>query len=134
MPKALFGIQITGLKEAMKNLDKFSRSGLKTALVAGLEKSSDFVLTTLKGNTPVDTGNLRESMEKRVNPSNLTAFIGPNLNKAHYAPFVELGHHTRSGSFVPGQHFIQLTGLETARGVVDIFRQAINIQLNRDIG
>lgn len=127
-------IKVKGLEKAIRDLNKFSTKGLQTALLAALNKSADLTLRTLRGNTPVDTGNLKSSEEKVIDRRDLKAAVGPNLNIAPYAPFVELGHHTRSGSFVAGQFFIQKTALEVAGPVIEIFRQAINIQLLKDFG
>ena len=46
---------------------------------------------------PVDTGNLRRSIDSVV-PDDRTAVIGSNVK---YAPFVELGHHQQPGRYVP---------------------------------
>lgn len=50
------------------------------------------------GNTPVDTGELRESLSYQGNQVGYSKY---------YAPFVELGHTTRGGGFVNGQFFLQ---------------------------
>ena len=52
---------------------------------------------------PVDTGRLRNSItHQRYDES--TEIIGTNVE---YAPHIELGHHTRSGSFVTGKPFLR---------------------------
>lgn len=52
---------------------------------------------------PVDTGNLRNSITHQQYDDN-TEVIGTNVE---YAPYVELGHHTKSGSFVPGKPYLR---------------------------
>lgn len=59
--------------------------------------------TYAKRECPVDTGNLRNSITHQQYDEN-TEVIGTNVE---YAPFVELGHHTRSGSYVTGKPFIR---------------------------
>jgi hypothetical protein len=49
---------------------------------------------------PVLTGALRNSIGSEVSPNTARLFV-----EAEYAPYVNFGHHTRSGSFVPPQPF-----------------------------
>ena len=52
---------------------------------------------------PVDTGRLRNSITHQQYDEN-TEVIGSNVE---YAPHVELGHHTKSGTMVAGQPFLR---------------------------
>lgn len=52
---------------------------------------------------PVDTGNLRNSITHQQMSAN-TEMIGSNVE---YAPYVELGHHTTSGTYVAGKPFLR---------------------------
>ena len=52
---------------------------------------------------PVDTGNLRNSITHRQKDEN-TEVIGTTVE---YAPFVELGHHTPSGSKVAARPYLR---------------------------
>lgn len=52
---------------------------------------------------PVDTGNLRNSITHKQLDEN-TEVIGSNVE---YAPYVELGHHTRSGSMVKAKPYLR---------------------------
>lgn len=56
-----------------------------------------------KRNCPVDTGNLRNSITHQQEDEN-TELIGTNVE---YAPYVELGHHTKSGSFVDAKPYLR---------------------------
>ena len=49
-------------------------------------------------------GRLKNSIT-HVQYDDHTEAIGSNVE---YAPYVELGHHTVSGSFVPGKHFLRM--------------------------
>ena len=51
---------------------------------------------------PVDTGNLRNSITHRQVDAQTEA-VGTNVE---YAPYVEFGHHTTSGSFVAPRAFL----------------------------
>lgn len=66
------------------------------------------------GGTPVDTGELRESLV--VNPNEMTMGY-----TAAYAPHVEYGHRTVNGGFVQGQRFLQ-ANVEAQR---EIYREDV---------
>lgn len=51
---------------------------------------------------PVDTGRLKNSIANTHDSD--TAYIGTNVE---YAPYVEMGHHTPSGKFVPPQPYLK---------------------------
>jgi len=57
-------ITVKGLDELIKQLNAVD---LERALTEGLEESAEYTLDKLKQNTPVDTGNLRDSNEKKIN-------------------------------------------------------------------
>lgn len=122
-------IEVRGFNETIRNLGLIADKRIPFALEAALQKSSQYVLRELKRNTPVDTGNLKDSNRASVQSKALTALVGPDENIAPYARWVEFGHHTRSGSFVKGQFYIMKTALETAKGVNEIFNDAIKIAL-----
>ena len=72
---------------------------------------------------PVDTGNLRNSITHQQYDEN-TEVIGTNVE---YAPYVELGHHTASGSFVAGRPYLR----PAAEGHVAEYRAVIqNVMKN----
>jgi len=117
-----FTIRITGLDKAVKSLSTLDRIKIPLAIKGALETSSRFVLRTLIENTPVDTGNLALS-ENIMSEGSSKVMIGPDTEQADYAYYVEYGHHTVNGGWVPGQHFIQKTAIETREGVTQIFNQ-----------
>lgn len=57
----------------------------------------------VNGETPVDTGELRQSAGLDVEGDD-RAVMGYSKD---YAPHVEFGHRTRGGGYVPGQHYLQ---------------------------
>ena len=121
-------LKIRGLDRTIKNLVDLDKIKIPKAIEKGLDAASEFVLTSLNANTPVDSGVLKGSNEI-VEISNESRAIGPNLTIADYAPHVEYGHHTRSGSFVEGQFYIQKTSIETRNQVQSIFDTVFNIIL-----
>lgn len=116
-----------GIKEAIRHLESYSQAALDEALEQALDLGADFTYLVLIGNTPVDKGLLRKS--ERVEKQKLIRRIGPDVNIAPYAVPVEYGHHTRSGSFVPGQFFVEKTALETAKPVANLMLNFIQSKI-----
>ena len=74
---------------------------LEAATARVIEESARRIEANTKLRSPVDTGNLRASYQpKPLNGQKTRWLISTNVE---YAPPVEYGHHTRSGSFVPAQ-------------------------------
>lgn len=67
-------------KEILKAIEK--------AEERALEGIGEFVVTEAKVRTPVDSGNLRGSMDKKVDTGNKSVSIGTNVE---YSIFVEKG-------------------------------------------
>lgn len=124
-------IRIVGLESILSKFGEMATKSVPDAITNGLLKSADYVLTQLKSNTPVDTGNLRESEYIDTTAiQNNQVVIGPNIEMARYAPFVEYGHHTRSGSWVPGQFFVMRTAVETQPQISEIFARELSNKLS----
>lgn len=68
---------------------------LKKAFDRALEKVGLTAERYAKALTPVDTGNLRNSVTHTVDSGNKATYIGTNVD---YAPFIELGHHSYPGA------------------------------------
>ena len=66
---------------------------------------------------PVDTGRLKNSITHMQENEN-TEVIGTNVE---YAPYVEMGHHTASGSYVAPQPFLEPAVMEH----VDEYKQMV---------
>ena len=114
-------IKLTGVDEIVQ---KLKGNKILDSLAVGVDRSSKYIQKEMKINTPVDTGNLRDS-EYIERIGNLSAFIGPDLKKAHYAIYVELGHHTVNGSWVPGQFYVERTAVESRLPVKSIFSKIL---------
>lgn len=119
-------ITITGLDDVRKKLDKFARKDLNDTLRRTVNNTSHFALEVMRDNTPVDTGNLKASEGIKFEAGGFKAFVGPDLKKAHYAPYVEYGfRHWISGKFIPGQHYVELTKFYAEPQIKKIFGDAI---------
>lgn len=58
------------------------------AICDALEKACNGVIKGAKERCPVDTGHLRNSIEKDIDEKNTTGYVGTNVP---YAPYVEVG-------------------------------------------
>lgn len=122
----LISVEMSGMAALQEKLTSISETRLNRAIQDGIKASASLVLGTMQENTPVDTGNLKASEEILLENLGTRAFIGPNMGKAHYAPFVEYGfHHWISGKFIPGQHYVETTAISTASAVRQIVREAV---------
>ena len=91
------------------NLDKVL-SALDSALTAGLVKIGAAAQGYAKGNTPVRTGTLRDSIGVEVKKDEKAAYIGTMVQKfpqKPYGQYVELGARGR-----PGVHMLQRAASE----------------------
>lgn len=120
-------IKIDGLKQVLNDFKDLAPKILDAA-ESGLDESARLALEVMRRNTPVDTGNLRAS-EKVKEKAPLRRVIGPDLEKASYGVYVELGHATRGGSFIPGQFYIERTSIE----IRPIVKQIINKYISNAI-
>ncbi|WP_461244461.1 HK97 gp10 family phage protein [Secundilactobacillus muriivasis] len=83
---------------------KANPAQLKAELQTSLKRVGVQAQRTVKGRTPVDTGNLRRGW----NVANAGVMAIELYNNVEYAPFVENGHRTRGGGgWVPGQFFLR---------------------------
>ena len=78
-------------------------NGMEKAKATALEIIGGKAESYAKELCPVDTGNLRNSITHQQMDEN-TEVIGTSVE---YAPYVELGHHTSSGSYVPPKPYLR---------------------------
>ena len=98
--------EINLIVKKLKSLEFKYSAEIKTKRV--LKKASRIVVDKLKDNTPVDTGELKKSMEfLPLNKSKSSVFVGPNYRKGgSHAHLVEYGHLTKNGKRIEGNPFI----------------------------
>ncbi len=89
--------ELTGFDELEKKLDEIAKQG-QQKLNKFVMQEAELLKGDAAGNTPTDTGNLKESWE-RTSVVNGTCVI---YNNTEYAAHVEYGHRvrTRSGKWV----------------------------------
>jgi len=76
---------ISRLAEALRRTAEQSQQTTQQVLI----QASNQILAEMEARVPVDTGNLRRSLGVRVH--NDRVIIGPNVNQAPYAGYVEFG-------------------------------------------
>ena len=82
------GIEINGIAQLMKKLDKISSTATTEAVMKGVEKGCLRVEKDAKLKSPVDTGILRASITHKLEPSTLSATVGSTIE---YAAIQEFG-------------------------------------------
>ncbi len=82
--------------DVQAEMKKLQRSVNRDIQSAGL-----MCLSLAQDACPVDSGNLKASLH--YERGDMTCSVGTAVK---YAPYVELGHHTHSGSWVPAQPFL----------------------------
>ncbi len=100
-------LKIVGNEALIKGLDgaakKITHAAYNELMIAAYG-----CLTDAQDACPVDRGDLRDSGEVIEYPESAllaeVQFTGDD--ERDYALFVELGHHTKDGSFVPAQPFL----------------------------
>ena len=73
---------------------KATNEAIYDALQTIGDKAADYAAAL----APVQTGNLKGSMESEVNQQEKAVYIGTAVE---YAPYVEFGHHQEVGRYVP---------------------------------
>lgn len=90
MSKGFF-VNVEGMAELRKRLEQLAAEVQAGARKAIQETAKD-AREEMKRRVPVDTGELRRNITSRVQPSRLTAEIGPRRGvRVHYAYWVEFG-------------------------------------------
>ena len=117
---------------------------LKPSLQKGLQATGEQAVSFIQGNAPrrsgfmadnvYCSGPLQSTYGAGGSPSNDDAYLLPEVSPpndmtaivgaaANYSIFVDMGHHTRSGSFVPANPFFD-RGVEQTRGVFETIMAA----------
>jgi hypothetical protein len=90
----------------------------RAAIVAAINKAAFDTEAAAKLASPVDTGFMKNSIT--AVPGELESHVSVG---ARYAWYVELGHHTHSGSFVPPQPFLFPAFVKNARVLKDVLKR-----------
>jgi hypothetical protein len=106
-------LSILGLAEVVSKLTSIE-ARLDEKTQAAMDRVAPKVKSMAKSLAAVDTGLMRDSTDTRDLPD------GPGFDlfcDVDYAVYVELGHHTRSGSFVAARPFLEPT-IPYGRGLI----------------
>lgn len=125
-------ISVTGLEDIRKQLDTVQKKSLNDELRSLIKETAKIALAEMKSNTPVKTGNLRGSEDITYEAGGFRAFVGPNMSKAPYAPYMEYGfHHWISGKFIPGRHYVEKTAIFMQPIVKQMAAKAIETAISK---
>lgn len=93
-------VELEGLDQLMKTLEGLSgEEAAEATMMDGLTKAGNMIQETAKSNCPVDTGQLRNSIE--VSKTEHAVLVGTNVE---YAPYVEYGTGRRGDPTVAHRH------------------------------
>lgn len=90
MGNMTFEIKVDNTDAIIKATDEAIYDALKTIG----DKAADYAAAL----APVDTSNLKNSMDSEVDISEKAVYVGTEVE---YAPYVEFGHHQEVGRYVP---------------------------------
>ncbi len=88
-----------------------ARKAIEDAAHATVDRVAVFIARRAKERCPVDTGHMRSQVyiEPSQSPTSRRVVVS-----TYYAGFVEFGHATHSGGFVPPQPFLRLAVQDAA--------------------
>jgi HK97 gp10 family phage protein len=124
-------VKIKGINELIKKLG-VARADLDPVIISTTTRVGKHALTVLRSNTPVDTGNLKDSMTLELKGKSFV--LGPNEEQAPYAKFVEFGHHSRAGNWIPGKWFTKKTLTQIKPYNAEQFQKAIMSWIRKHFG
>lgn len=122
-----------GAKFDYKEFERFAQKfkaqapKVKDSLKTAIKQGGEAFKSAVKGNTPVDSGDLRGAWAL----GKQTATSIDVDNNMEYASYVEEGHRTRGGGgYVPGQFFMKKTvdshGSKFTQTVGDKFKEEVS--------
>jgi hypothetical protein len=95
---------------------------------------ADDILKQLKARTPVDTGRMRDSWKIGTVHVGSNGVIAELMNGADYSSFVEYGHKTRGGGWVPGKQIMTATAQEMSGYIHEYLQAALDAHLREVFG
>lgn len=116
-----------GLKyEINLNSEKIKKLLIDEGVKAGIQRASNRIaaeiLADAKENTPVRTATLKRGWKISQPPKTEGNVTTTEVaNTVEYASYVEEGHKTRNGGFVPGRHMFKTAVNRTHNRVQKIF-------------
>ena len=111
-----------GLEEFQKKIDMLNRSGIDDICVEASKALAARLLALVIPRTPVGVypagsgkqgGTLRRGWGGRAQNFDVRKeghnYVVEIINPTEYASYVEFGHRTRNGGWVPGQYFLTIS-------------------------
>lgn len=118
--RGLTDADVDGLIEIRANNTEAIQAAVKSAIAKGLEMIGLVAEGYAKGDTPVDTGRLRNSITHIVSGDD--AYIGTNVEYAPYVEFNEDLSHPNGGK----AHFLRDAAANHASEYAQIMRDALS--------
>lgn len=97
-------IDLSDFKEFQQRVSELDKSEVDEFCETEAKNIAEKLLELATAATPVDTGFLRRGWTIEAGSSSNSVKV---VNGVFYAPYVEFGHRTRSGTFVEGRHFLE---------------------------
>ncbi|GBF01697.1 HK97 gp10 family phage protein [Lactiplantibacillus paraplantarum] len=104
---------------------------LKSQLEESVKRVGAQILKGVKAKTPVDTGTLRRGWELKGPTVSASVITLTALNNIEYAQYIEMGHRTRGGGWVPGQHMLMKTMFEVDDQMTSLLTPALQKFLSK---
>lgn len=118
---------VRGMKETKKNFETLVKRGTATAIRKATNIAKAAMMQNVQYYTPVDTGLLRKSWTVSVSADEKRITLA---NDTFYAAFVEYGHHTVSGSWVPGVFMMSKAMKNVMPLIESAFERTLEQQIN----
>ena len=91
----MISVKISGVPELQAALTRLRESEQKKVLRNGLKKAGEVVLSAIKENVPVDTGELKSELNVKATVGSRKALAKITTGKARHGHLVELGVPSR---------------------------------------
>lgn len=99
--------------EGLEQLAKFLKEAVPTheESISTLKVVASPLVSSLRANAPIDTGNLSKSFQVYVSKKRTAVVVGPKYGKngGNHAHLIEYGWTKRNGEIQPGNPFIRKT-------------------------
>ena len=135
-------LEIKGAKELQKKLAELSKQGAKRAARKAVNAGTTVLLKAIRANTPVDTGDLKQALTKKITKSRggYNGIVGADKNfvgangelPSHYDHLVEGGHKTEDGGTVPPRPFIRSGFDQSQRQALDTYSSKLATEIEAE--
>lgn len=126
-----YSVKIQGVPQLIGKLTKLQKEINKVNRKA-LNRAGTVLLKGVRANVPVDKGDLKESLTKKIYKGSMVivgadgSYVGADGEKpANYDHLVEYGHISKDGTQVPAEPFIRTAWEECAGQAQKMYEDAL---------